>query len=259
MDIKNLFKSKTPLMKRVLLLLIVISMLSCNVEVASDVEVEDTIDVEKSQILPDRVLNVAFLMVNGVYNSELVAPMDILHHTVFHTNKGMKVFTVAPSLEAITTFEGLRILPDYSYMQDSLPIIDVLVVPSAEQSMDTDLEDEALIKFVKSTGEKAMYVMSLCDGAFVLAKAGLIDGLESTTFPSDIPKYRKMYPELTVHEDVSFVHDGKAITSAGGAKSYDPALYLSEILYGKKAARGIARGLVIDWDVAKVKHIVVSE
>jgi len=246
-------------MKRILLLLIGVGTLSCNAEVSSDVEVQEQIVVEENPILPDRVLNVAFLMVDGVYNSELVAPMDILHHTVFHTDKGMKVFTIAPSMEAITTFEGLRILPDYSYLQDSIPAIDVLVIPSAEHSMDSDLEDEALIGFVKSTGEKAMYVMSLCDGAFVLAKAGLIDRLESTTFPSDIPKYREMYPELTVHEDVSFVHDGKAITSAGGAKSYDPALYLSEILYGKKAARGIAGGLVIDWDVAKVQHVVVSE
>jgi len=210
-------------------------------------------------VLPDKVLNVAFLIVDGVYNSELVAPMDILHHTVFHTDKGMKVFTVAPSLEPITTFEGLRILPDFSYLQDSLPSIDVLVVPSAEHSMDSDLEDIALINFVKTVGQEAQYVMSLCDGAFVLAKAGLIEGLESTTFPSDIPKYREMYPQLTVHEDVSFVHDGKIITSAGGAKSYDPALYLSELLYGKKTAKGIAGGLVIDWDIQKIKHVIVRK
>lgn len=244
-------------MKNIFFLLIIINILGCNVQVEADQESTSNI-VEENPILPDHVLNVAFLAVDGVYNSELVAPMDILHHTVFHTNKGMKVFTVAPSLAAITTFEGLRILPDYSYMQDSLPRIDVLVVASAEHSMDSDLEDENLINFVRTTGEKAQYVMSLCDGAFVLAKAGLIDGLESTTFPSDISKYREMFPQLTVHEDVSFVHDGKAITSAGGAKSYDPALYLSELLYGRKAARGIAGGLVIDWDVTKIKHVVVK-
>ncbi|MEQ9169020.1 MAG: hypothetical protein RLO12_22370, partial [Fulvivirga sp.] len=47
-------------------------------------------------IMPSQKLNVAFLIVDGVYNSELVAPMDILHHTVFHTEKGMSVFSVAP-------------------------------------------------------------------------------------------------------------------------------------------------------------------
>ena len=100
--------------------------------------------------------------------------------------------------------------------------------------------------------------MSLCDGAFVLAKAGLVDGKESTTFPSDVGRYRKTYPHLTVHEGVSFVHDGKLITSVGGAKSYDPALYLSELLYGTKAAEGLGRGLVIDWKLSDIKYIKVD-
>ena len=207
---------------------------------------------------PGKVLNVAFLIVEGVYNSELVAPMDILHHTVFHTGKGMRVFTVAPTKDWITTFEGLKILPDYAYSSDTLPSIDVLVVPSAEHSMDADLEDQALIDFVKTTGGTADFVMSLCDGAFVLAKAGLVDGKESTTFPSDIQRYRETFPQLTVHEGVSFVHDGKLITSVGGARSYDPALYLAELLYGKKAAEGIGRGLVIDWDLGKISYIKVE-
>ena len=206
-------------------------------------------------IMPHDEWNVAFLIVDGVYNSELVAPMDIFHHTIFHVEKGMKVFTIAPSQDPITTFEGLKIIPDYSW-NDSLPHINVLVVPSAEHSMDSDLENLELIDFVKKTGNSADYFLSLCDGAFVLAKAGLLDRYECTTFPSDIPRFRKTFPHLKVHENVSFVHDGKSITSAGGAKSYDPALYLSEILYGNKAAKGIAGGLVIDWDYTKIDHVI---
>ena len=225
---------------------------------SAEVTENDVLSALPEPVRPDRVFQVAFLIVDGVYNSELVAPMDILHHTVFHTEKGMQVFTVAPDTLPITTFEGLRIIPDYSYTHDQLPPVDVLVVPSAEHSMDTDLENKALIDFVKSIGAEAKYIMSLCDGAFVLAKAGLVDGYASTTFPSDIPKYKKMFPELQVHEGVSFVHDDKLITAAGGAKSYDPALYLSELLYGKKTADGIARGLVIDWDVNKIKYIRVE-
>lgn len=208
---------------------------------------------------PKKVLNVAFLMVDGIYNSELMAPYDILHHTVFHTELGMKVFTVSPTKNPVITFEGLKIIPDYAFDSKGLPAIDVLVVASAEHSMDSDLEDKILIDFVKEKGEQAQFVMSLCDGAFVLAKAGLVDGKESTTFPGDIQKYKAMYPQLKVHEGVSFVHDGKLITSAGGAKSYDPALYLVEILYGKKSARGVAGGLVIDWDKDKIAHVAVKQ
>jgi len=218
-------------------------------------------DQEKSNstlgppVLPERQLNAAFLIVDGIYNSELVAPMDVLQHTIFHSEHGIKVFTVADKKGPITTFEGLHIVPDYSFETDSLPAIDILIVPSAQHSMDSDLANENLIKFVKNTGKQASYVLSLCDGAFVLAKAGLLDMHDCTTFPGDIEKFKIAFPQLTVHQDVSFVHDRKMITSAGGAKSYDPALYLVELLYGKNAADGIGKGLVIDWNLNSIQHL----
>lgn len=227
--------------------------------IACDKEQPESKNSKVVPLMPDKVLNAGFVIVNGVYNSELVAPMDILHHTVFHTDKGMRVFTVAPRLDTITTFEGLKLIPDYAFTSESLPQIDILVVPSAENSMEADLENEELISFVRSRGEDAQFVMSLCDGAFVLAKAGLVDGKESTTFPSDIERYQKTFPHLTIHKEVSFVHDGKLITSVGGAKSYDPALYLAELLYGKKTAEGLGRGLVIDWKLDEINHFKIGD
>lgn len=206
----------------------------------------------------DSLLQVAFLIMEGVYNTELTAPMDIFHHTVFHSDSGMQVFTIAQSLAPVTTFEGLRILPDYSYTSPQVPRIDILVVPSAEHHLDTDLEDLEMLHFVQTTANQAQYILSLCDGAFVLAQAGLLDSVESTTFPGDIGAYRTRYPSLSVHEEVLFVHDGRFITSAGGATSFEPALYLAEILYGKVAADGIAKGMVIDWDLSKVPHLQVQ-
>lgn len=205
---------------------------------------------------PEGVLSVGFLVVDGIYNTELIAPFDVFQHSVFHTQPGMRVFTVGPSRQPITTFEGLRILPDYTYAD--APPVDVLVVASAEHSMDTDLEDEAMMAWVRAAGARARYVVSLCDGAFVLAAAGLLDGLEATTFPADVERFREMFPTLLVHEELSFVHDGKAITSAGGALSYDAALYLVEQLYGAAVARGIGRGLCIDWDLGAVPHVVAD-
>ena len=99
---------------------------------------------------------------------------------------------------------------------------------------------------------------SHCDGAFVLAKAGLLNNKVSTTFPSDIDAMREMFPSLDVRKNVLFVHDGKYITSAGGAKSFEAALYLCEYLYGKKIAQSLAGGLVIDWNLDQVPHIVVT-
>lgn len=209
-------------------------------------------------LAPDRY-NVAFLIMDGVYNTELTAPYDIFQHTIFRDSiKAMNTFMVANTKDPITSFEGIRLLPDYNYLTDELPKIDILVVPSAEHHLDTDLQDTAMINFVKKVDQEAMYMTSHCDGAFVLAKAGLLDGVVSTTFPSDIDQYRATFPQLDVREDVIFVHDGKYITSAGGARSFDAALYLCEFLYGKKIADSIAKGLVIDWDLEQVRHIVAD-
>jgi transcriptional regulator GlxA family with amidase domain len=203
---------------------------------------------EPAEVPSDRPLQVAFLVVDGVYNSELIAPYDILHHTVFHTQPGMELFTVSPTGAAITTFEGLTIEAHHSF--DSAPPIDVLVVPSAEHSMDTDLENEAMMDWVREVGGSAMYVVSLCDGAFVLASAGLLDDVASTTFPGDVDRYIKTFPDLDVRRDVSFVHDGRMLTSMGGARSYDVAMYLVDHLYGESVARGVGEGMVIAWPPA---------
>ncbi len=199
---------------------------------------------------------VAFLLVDGVYNSELVAPYDVFHHTVFHTEPGMRVFTVGRTTKTVTSFEGLRIVPDYDL--DSAPEFDVLVIPSAEHSMSSDLEDERLIAWVAERGRRADYLLSVCDGAFLLAQAGLLDGRECTTFPGDIPAFRARYRQLRVREDVSFVVDGHVITGVGGAASYDPAMYLVERLYGPQVAAGIGRGLVIDWRLDQVPHVIAA-
>lgn len=204
--------------------------------------------------------NVAFLIMDGTFNTELTAPFDIFQHTVFREGiKPMNVFTVANTDAAITTFEGMRILPDFNYLKDSLPRIDILVVPSAEHHLDSDLEDTAMLAFVQRVDKDAKYVTSHCDGAFVLAKAGVLTDRVSTTFPSDIDKMRAAFPALDIRKDVLFVHDGKYITSAGGAKSFEAALYLCEYLYGKEVARTLAGGLVIDWDVNKVPHTIIPK
>jgi len=210
-------------------------------------------------ILEPNRYNVAFLIMEGTYNTEFTAPFDIFQHTQYREGiKAMNTFTVAKTKEPIRTFEGVRILPDFDYTRDSLPPIDILVVPSAEHHLNTDLRDSVMLSFVYKIAQKAQFVTSHCDGAFVLAKAGLLDSVVSTTFPSDINTYREMFPNLQVKDSVLFVHDGKYITSAGGAKSFEAALYLCQYLYGKEIADSLAKGLVIQWDLEQVPSLILQ-
>lgn len=193
----------------------------------------------------DRPLRAGFLVVDGVYNTELAAPYDVLQHTAFHTKPGIEVFTVSPNGQPVTTFEGIRIAPHYSFA--NAPPIDILVVPSGRGSMDKDLQNQALINWVRQTAGRARHVVSLCDAAFVLAKAGLLDGVPATTFPEDYDRLVEMFPKVELRVNVSFVDAGKILTSQGGARSYDVAMYLVDKLYGQKVAQGIGQGLLIPW------------
>ncbi|MFQ5670598.1 MAG: DJ-1/PfpI family protein [Acidobacteriota bacterium] len=199
---------------------------------------------------------IAFLVVDGVYDTELTAPLDVLQHVRFHAPDAPRTILVSPDGRAVHTFEGLVIHADHSFA--TAPPIDVLVVPSAEHSMDTDLENEAMIQWVRRVGRRALHVVSLCDGAFVLARAGLLDGQPATTFPADQDRFAARFPQVRLIREVSFVDAGQALTSVGGARSFEVALWLAERLYGRPAARGIARGLVIDWEAGTVPHMVVK-
>ena len=193
----------------------------------------------------DRPLRAGFLVIDGVYNTELAAPYDVFQHTAFHTKPGIEVFTVSPNGQPVTTFEGIRIAPHYSFA--NAPPIDILVVPSARGSMDRDLENRAMIDWVRQTAGRARHVVALCDAAFVLAKAGLLDGVPATTFPEDYDRLVQMFPKVELRVNVSFVDAGRFLTSQGGARSYDVAMYLVDKLYGQKVAQGIGQGLLIPW------------
>lgn len=254
-------------MKKIFTILIAILIVNCNTSEEKKKNSDNEIlrsalndnAKEFPKLEPNRY-NVAFLIMDGTYNTELTAPFDIFQHTVFRDSiKAMNVFTVANTDAPITTFEGMRILPDYNYLNDNLPTIDILVVPSAEHHLDSDLEDEAMLNFIKKVDSQAQFVTSHCDGAFVLAEAELLDNHVSTTFPSDIDAMKERFPKLDIRKDVLFVHDGKYITSAGGAKSFEAALYLCEFLYGKEIAESLANGLVIDWNLATIPHLIIDK
>ncbi len=239
------------------ILLLILTMYGCceSTVINSEKSIASTPQV----VLEPNRYNVAFLIMNGTYNTEFTAPYDIFQHTQYRDGiKAMNTFTVANTKDPIRTFEGIRILPDFDYTKDVLPTIDILVVPSAEHHLDTDLRDSIMLAFVHNTAQKATFVTSHCDGAFVLAKAGLLDSVVSTTFPSDIDTYRAMFPSLQVQDSVLFVHHGKYITSAGGAKSFEAALYLCELLYGKEIADSLAKGLVINWELEKVPSLILQ-
>ncbi|MCZ6757264.1 MAG: DJ-1/PfpI family protein, partial [Bacteroidetes bacterium] len=122
----------------------------------------------------EQILSAGFVITDRVFNSELMAPYDVLHHTIFRDeNSYIEPFIVSEDGLPLTSFEGITILPHFSFK--SAPDIDILVIPSANGSMTTDLENERLMAFLGEAVEKAQYIITLCDGAFPLAATGALN------------------------------------------------------------------------------------
>ncbi len=193
-------------------------------------------------------IRVAILVYDGVYNTEFIAPLDVFNHAETLTRGRIQVFTVAPSTGPVTTAEGLRILPQYSFA--NAPAVDWLILPSGA-NYHADIQNKALVGWIRDTGKRSQVVHSNCWGAFLLGAAGLLDGKQATTFPPSLEEFAQRFPAITVRRDAQLVDDRGALTSAGGVVSYDAALYLVEKQLGLELARRIAGGLVLDWDARR--------
>jgi len=200
---------------------------------------------EESRCCPERPVvlrpdakNVGVLVFDDVFITEFSAPFDVYKHV----GDKMNVFTVAPTKDAIRTYEGVALHPDFGFA--NCPRIDVLVVPSGNGSTSLDLANEDLKAFVKTRADSAELVTSHCWGAFTLANAGLLDGQEATTFPTSIADLQQKFPNVKTRPGPRFVVSGKFVTSNGGLAAYEAALYVVEKMFGKDQADKVASGLV---------------
>ncbi len=88
-------------------------------------------------------------------------------------------------------------------------------------------------------------VVSICTGSFILAAAGLLDGLAATTHWSYAPTFTRLFPQVEVRPSVLFVDNGQLLTSAGGAAGIDLCLHLIRRDYGAEVANAAARRCVV--------------
>lgn len=185
-------------------------------------------------------LRVGVVVFEGFLSGEVVAPMEVFAKATSERSPRFEVFTVAASSKPVRSHEGLLIQPRVSFA--SAPPLDILVVPSA-LDMDSALADQALVSFIKERGARARYVASHCAGAFLLGKAGLLDGKRATTYIGGAESLRKMFPKAHVEGDKHVLVDGNLVTTIGGAVSYEGSLALLERIAGTETADRVADGL----------------
>jgi putative intracellular protease/amidase len=157
---------------------------------------------------------------------------------------GYKVFTVAEKTEPINAVYGQRLVADYTF--ENSPKADVLLVPGGGVRDATN--NAKLIKWVQDNTKDSPHVMSVCTGAFILARAGLLDGLTATTVRGGIDQLGTAGKNIKTVYDQRYVDNGKIITTAGLSSGIDGALYLVAKMLGKAQAQKVALGIEYNWD-----------
>lgn len=179
---------------------------------------------------------ICFYLYDGVEVLDFAGPMEVFSYA------GFKVFTVAKTHAPLLSQGILKITPEYS-IQDAPPA-DVFAIFGGQEQVAAD--DPEVIDWIKSRDKSFSHYFSVCTGAFVLGKAGLLDGLTVTTFHSAIPGLQKQVPKAKVLQQVRYVDNGRVITTAGISAGIDGALHLVAKLKSREEALRIAQLMEYD-------------
>jgi transcriptional regulator GlxA family with amidase domain len=176
---------------------------------------------------------VAVLLFEGVELLDFAGPAEVF--IVADHGKAFRVITVAESAKPLKTMGGVTVTPDFSYAD--APRADIVVIPGGN----TKAVGKDGREWLKKAARDAEIVMSVCFGAFLLADAGMLDGIEATTHHWAIDDLKTRAPKCKVVENRRFVDGGKIVTTAGVTAGIDGALHVVERLLGKDAAQWTAK------------------
>ncbi|KAI9437775.1 class I glutamine amidotransferase-like protein [Russula earlei] len=203
--------------------------------------VQTTVTARKAALATNKPIRVAFYLQQGVEVLDFAGPMEVF------SNAGFEVFTVSATKEPVISQGILKVLPDYSIT--NAPQADIVAFFGGNAG--TASRDSNLITWVQQRKASTRYFFSVCTGAFILGRSGILDGLTVTTFHLSIDDLVAAVPKAKVLRHVRFVDNGKVITTAGISAGIDGALHLVSVLKGEEVAAAVAKYMEYDKWVAK--------
>ena len=191
---------------------------------------------ERRAMINTKPITIGFYLQDGVEVLDFAGPMEVFSYA------GFNVITISKNKKPITSQGILKIIPDYSI--EDAPPTDILALFGGNSGAASG--DNDVINWIEKRKSTTQYHFSVCTGAFILGKAGILEGKTATTFHSSIESLKKNYPNTKVLSDVRFVDNGKVITTAGISAGIDGALYLVSKLKGVDAAKNVATYMEYD-------------
>jgi transcriptional regulator GlxA family with amidase domain len=191
---------------------------------------------------PKTVLIVVF---DGVQSLDVTGPLEVFTGANSHLagrgrGPAYRVVVAGPGGAPIRTSSGLTLVPDTDLR--AAPSAHTLVVPGGEG---TRSGGEEVTAWLRQHARSARRITSVCTGAFLLARAGLLAGRQVTTHWAYAGSLQRQFPGVNVDPEPIYVRDGRVITSAGVTAGIDLALALVEEDVGREAALDVARHLVV--------------
>lgn len=197
---------------------------------------------------PDRApgTRVVILLYDGVELMDLAGPQGVFS-AASEVNGGslFEVHLAATSKDLVTSHRGIRIAPDC--VLDDCPPPDLLVVPGGAGVFQA-MESPEILGYVRRVAAGRARVMSVCVGAFLIARAGLLDGQRATTHELGIGYLTQLAPKTEVVSGERWVDSGEVITSGGMSAGIDAALLYVQQVAGAELARAAAHHMNYVWN-----------
>ena len=195
-------------------------------------------------------INVGIYLYNEVEVLDFAGPFEVFS-TASRVNARrspesdnlFNVFTVAEEQKFVIARGGLQIIPKYSISVH--PEINVLIIPGG--IVKDELMNDHIISWIQNSSKKADITASVCTGAFLLAKAGLLQSKRAITHWEDIDDLISMFPDIKIQKNVRWVDEGRIVTAAGISAGIDMGLHLISRAANEDLAVLTAKQMEFDW------------
>ncbi|MBT2653185.1 MULTISPECIES: DJ-1/PfpI family protein [Oceanobacillus] len=189
---------------------------------------------------------VGILLFNEVEVLDFAGPFEVFSITTLHNSndKLFNVSTISENGELVTARNGLKVYPDYSFVNH--PSFDIVIIPGGYGAEEIEISNPNVINWIKNQQAKVEFMTSVCTGALLLAKAGILDGKRATTHWMDLDRLEKEYSSVLVQRDTKFIDEGSIITSGGISAGINMSFHLISRLHGIEVAKETAKRMEYD-------------
>jgi putative intracellular protease/amidase/YHS domain-containing protein len=175
---------------------------------------------------------VAFVISEGAVVIDFCGPWEVFRDVMVGNDHPFRLYTVSDKTAPIQAGGGMKIVPDYTFANAPAP--KVIVIPAQSEP------SAAMLNWIRKSSKNTDVTMSVCTGAFVLGKTGLLDGKSATTFHGAFGPFAMAFPKIELKRGARFVENGNLATAGGLSSGIDLALRVVERYYGREVAQKTA-------------------